>query len=193
MCCARWLRIMPDCRRMYRRIEGDPTEGALLTLAAKSGRHRVRARGAAPHRPDPVRGAEWILPARRFRHRRPAARRGVTCRGGERDRDGRNILPVHYPFNCHFLLAPSCGIRTFIGSRPALVSIAVAVALQALFTYAPLFQQRFGTTARCGNLGTYPAIRRVAVRGGGNRKGVAEAQKIALSPAPPACCGGWNR
>jgi magnesium-transporting ATPase (P-type) len=54
---------------------------------------------------------------------------------------------IFYLFNCRFLLAPSFGIRTFIGSRPALISIAVAVALQALFTYAPLFQQLFGTAA----------------------------------------------
>ena len=54
---------------------------------------------------------------------------------------------IFYLFNCRFLLAPSYSLRGFTESRPVLISIAVAVALQALFTYAPLFQKRFGTAA----------------------------------------------
>ncbi|WP_435628172.1 cation-transporting P-type ATPase [Candidatus Ferrigenium straubiae] len=54
---------------------------------------------------------------------------------------------IFYLFNCRFLLASSCGANTFTGSRPVLISIAVAVALQALFTYAPLLQRLFGTSA----------------------------------------------
>ncbi len=52
---------------------------------------------------------------------------------------------IFYLFNCRFLLAPSYGPRGFTASRPVLISIAAVVALQALFTYVPLFQQLFGT------------------------------------------------
>jgi magnesium-transporting ATPase (P-type) len=54
---------------------------------------------------------------------------------------------IFYLFNCRFLLAPSHGLHSFTESRPVLISIATVVALQALFTYAPLFQQLFGTAA----------------------------------------------
>jgi len=54
---------------------------------------------------------------------------------------------IFYLFNCRFLLAPSHRLHGFIASRPALISIFAVVALQALFTYAPLFQQLFGTAA----------------------------------------------
>ncbi|TAN81621.1 MAG: cation-transporting P-type ATPase [Gallionella sp.] len=61
-----------------------------------------------------------------------------------------NVLVVGeivYLFNCRFLLAPSCSLRGFTGSRPVLVSILAVALLQMLFTYTPLFQQLFGTTA----------------------------------------------
>ncbi len=54
---------------------------------------------------------------------------------------------IFYLFNCRFLRAPSHSLRGFTESRPVLISIAAVVALQALFTYAPLFQQLFGTAA----------------------------------------------
>ena len=54
---------------------------------------------------------------------------------------------IFYLFNCRFLFAPSYSLHGFIASRPVLISIAVVVALQALFTYVPLFQQLFGTAA----------------------------------------------
>jgi len=54
---------------------------------------------------------------------------------------------IFYLFNCRFLFAPSYSLRGFTESRPVLISIAVVVALQALFTYVPLFQQLFGTAA----------------------------------------------
>ncbi|MFZ2524415.1 MAG: HAD-IC family P-type ATPase, partial [Candidatus Ferrigenium altingense] len=54
---------------------------------------------------------------------------------------------IFYLFNCRFLLAPSYSLRSFAESRPVLISVFAVVALQALFTYAPLFQQLFGTTA----------------------------------------------
>jgi magnesium-transporting ATPase (P-type) len=54
---------------------------------------------------------------------------------------------IFYLFNCRYLLAPSYGLRGFIDSRPALISIFAVVALQTLFTYAPTFQKMFGTAA----------------------------------------------
>ncbi|HYR05128.1 MAG TPA: cation-transporting P-type ATPase [Gallionella sp.] len=54
---------------------------------------------------------------------------------------------IFYLLNCRFLLAPYHSLRGFTTSRPVLISIAVVVALQALFTYAPLFQRLFGTAA----------------------------------------------
>ena len=54
---------------------------------------------------------------------------------------------VFYLFNCRFLLAPSYSLRGFAESRPVLISILAVVALQALFTYAPMFQKLFGTAA----------------------------------------------
>ena len=54
---------------------------------------------------------------------------------------------IFYLFNCRFLLAPSCTLRGLAESRPVLISIAAVAALQALFTYAPLFQKMFGTAA----------------------------------------------
>ena len=54
---------------------------------------------------------------------------------------------IFYLFNCRFLLASSGTFRGFIASRPVLVSIAAVVALQALFTYVPLFHRLFGTAA----------------------------------------------
>ena len=52
-----------------------------------------------------------------------------------------------YLFNCRFLLAPSHSLRGFTASRPVLISVLIVAALQALFTYVPLFQQLFGTAA----------------------------------------------
>ncbi|BBJ00605.1 cation-transporting P-type ATPase [Ferrigenium kumadai] len=57
---------------------------------------------------------------------------------------------IFYLFNCRFLLAPSWNWRGFTQSRPVLVSILCVVSLQALFTYAPLFQKMFGTVALDG-------------------------------------------
>ncbi|MDH4235492.1 MAG: HAD-IC family P-type ATPase, partial [Gallionella sp.] len=54
---------------------------------------------------------------------------------------------IFYLFNCRFLLLPSHSLQGFTASRPVLISIFVVAVLQALFTYAPLFQQLFGTAA----------------------------------------------
>ena len=54
---------------------------------------------------------------------------------------------IFYLFNCRFLFAPSFGLRGFTGSHPIFIAIVSVVSLQVLFTYAPLFQQLFGTVA----------------------------------------------
>ncbi|HXU93913.1 MAG TPA: cation-transporting P-type ATPase [Gallionella sp.] len=54
---------------------------------------------------------------------------------------------IFYLFNCRFLLAPCWNWSGFTRSRPVLVSILCVAALQAMFTYAPLFQKMFGTVA----------------------------------------------
>lgn len=54
---------------------------------------------------------------------------------------------IFYLFNCRFLLLPSYGLRGLTESSPVLISIAAVIALQALFTYAPLFHKLFGTAA----------------------------------------------
>lgn len=54
---------------------------------------------------------------------------------------------IFYLFNCRFLLASSSGLHGFTGSRSIVIAVASVVLLQGLFTYAPLFQQLFGTVA----------------------------------------------
>ena len=54
---------------------------------------------------------------------------------------------VFYLFNCRYLTASSGNLSSFIGSRPALVTIAAVIALQVLFTYTAPFQHMFGTAA----------------------------------------------
>ena len=52
-----------------------------------------------------------------------------------------------YLFNCRRLVEPVFDRDGFFGNRAALVAIAVLVALQAAFTYAPPMQRLFGTAA----------------------------------------------
>jgi magnesium-transporting ATPase (P-type) len=54
---------------------------------------------------------------------------------------------VFYLINCRSLIASSGNLSSFIGSRPALVTIAAVSVLQATFTYAAPFQRMFGTAA----------------------------------------------
>ena len=54
---------------------------------------------------------------------------------------------IFYLFNCRFLFASSLNLRSFTGSRPVLISIFAVASLQTLFTYAPAFQQLFGTVS----------------------------------------------
>ncbi|MBI4807454.1 MAG: cation-transporting P-type ATPase [Nitrosomonadales bacterium] len=54
---------------------------------------------------------------------------------------------VFYLINCRYLIASSGNLRSFTGSRPALLTIAAVVALQLLFTYSAPLQRMFGTAA----------------------------------------------
>lgn len=52
---------------------------------------------------------------------------------------------IFYLWNARYILAPSLNLEALFGSRPVLVSIAVAAALQLGFTYLPFMQALFGT------------------------------------------------
>jgi magnesium-transporting ATPase (P-type) len=54
---------------------------------------------------------------------------------------------IAYLINCRNLQRSSLHLQTFIGSKPVLLSIFVMILLQLLFTYLPLMQHFFGTTA----------------------------------------------
>ena len=53
---------------------------------------------------------------------------------------------VAYLFNARFLSESSLSMKGLFGSRAVLISVAIVVALQALFTYAPFMQALFNTT-----------------------------------------------
>ncbi|EKE01286.1 MAG: hypothetical protein ACD_21C00172G0003 [uncultured bacterium] len=54
---------------------------------------------------------------------------------------------IVYLINCRNLKNSSMHLKTFFGSRPVLLSITIVMLLQLLFTYLPLMQHFFGTTA----------------------------------------------
>jgi magnesium-transporting ATPase (P-type) len=54
---------------------------------------------------------------------------------------------VFYLFNTRSLHTSSLRIRQLLSNRAALIAVAVLIAFQAVFTYAPLFQTWFGTAA----------------------------------------------
>jgi calcium-translocating P-type ATPase len=54
---------------------------------------------------------------------------------------------IFYLVNCRNLKNSSLHLKTFFGSFPVLSSIVVVVLFQLLFTYTPLMQRFFGTTA----------------------------------------------
>ena len=54
---------------------------------------------------------------------------------------------IVYLFNCRYLLAPVRTWQDFTGNRYVLLSIAVLVVIQALFTYLPFMQKLFGVVA----------------------------------------------
>ncbi|WP_018408039.1 HAD-IC family P-type ATPase [Methylocystis rosea] len=53
---------------------------------------------------------------------------------------------VAYLFNARFLSESSLSMKGLFGSRAVLISVAIVVVLQALFTYAPFMQALFNTT-----------------------------------------------
>ena len=55
------------------------------------------------------------------------------------------IGEAFYLFSCRYLLAPSLHLEGFFGNRYVLLSLAVMLALQLLFTYAPFMQTLFET------------------------------------------------
>ncbi|MDP2759106.1 MAG: HAD-IC family P-type ATPase [Sideroxyarcus sp.] len=54
---------------------------------------------------------------------------------------------IAYLFNCRYLLAPVRNWQDFSGNPYVLLSIAVLVVIQALFTYLPFMQKMFGVVA----------------------------------------------
>lgn len=54
---------------------------------------------------------------------------------------------IVYLFNCRKLKNSSLHLETFYGSKPILLAIGVVILLQLVFTYVPLLQNFFGTTA----------------------------------------------
>ncbi len=57
------------------------------------------------------------------------------------------VAEVFYLFNARFLTASSLNLRAVLGNRYILIAIACVGVLQTLFTYLPLMQGFFGTTA----------------------------------------------
>ncbi|MEK6707284.1 MAG: cation-transporting P-type ATPase [Pseudomonadota bacterium] len=57
------------------------------------------------------------------------------------------IGEIVYLFNCRYLLASAMSWEGFSGNRYVLLAIGVLVVIQMLFTYAPVMQNLFGTTA----------------------------------------------
>jgi magnesium-transporting ATPase (P-type) len=52
---------------------------------------------------------------------------------------------LFYLFNTRYIMRPSFNLQLFLSNRAALVAATVLIGLQMVFTYAPLFQQWFGT------------------------------------------------
>ena len=57
------------------------------------------------------------------------------------------VLQIFYLFNVRFLHQTSLTIRGALGTKPVLIALAVVVAAQLAFTYAPFMQALFGTRA----------------------------------------------
>ncbi|WP_292993750.1 cation-transporting P-type ATPase [Nitrosomonas sp.] len=54
---------------------------------------------------------------------------------------------IVYLFNCRYLMASVCSRQGLLGNRYVLMAIGLLLILQLLFTYLPVMQQLFGTTA----------------------------------------------
>jgi magnesium-transporting ATPase (P-type) len=57
------------------------------------------------------------------------------------------MCEIVYLFNCRYLVAPVYSRQGFLGNRYVLWAIGLLLVLQMLFTYWPVMQQLFGTTA----------------------------------------------
>lgn len=55
------------------------------------------------------------------------------------------VMEVLYLFSVRFLRTPSLTLQGILGTRPVLISVSVVVALQLLFTYAPIMERFFQT------------------------------------------------
>ncbi len=54
---------------------------------------------------------------------------------------------IVYLFNCRYLMASVCSRQGLLGNRYVLLAVGLLLILQLLFTYLPVMQQLFGTTA----------------------------------------------
>ncbi|MEQ1816927.1 MAG: cation-transporting P-type ATPase [Nitrosomonas sp.] len=54
---------------------------------------------------------------------------------------------IVYLFNCRYLMASVCSRQGLLGNRYVLMAVGLLLILQLLFTYLPVMQQLFGTTA----------------------------------------------
>lgn len=57
------------------------------------------------------------------------------------------MFEAFYLLNCRFIMNPVLRMKDLLGSRFVLMAIALVVGFQMLFTYAPVMQKLFGTTA----------------------------------------------
>lgn len=57
------------------------------------------------------------------------------------------MCEIVYLFNCRYLVAPVCSRQGLLGNRYILLAVGLLLILQLLFTYLPVMQQLFGTTA----------------------------------------------
>ena len=54
---------------------------------------------------------------------------------------------IFYLFNCRRITEKSCTVQGIIGSQPVLIAVTLVIFFQILFTYAPIMQTLFKTTA----------------------------------------------
>lgn len=57
------------------------------------------------------------------------------------------MCEIVYLFNCRYLTASVCSYQGMLGNRYVLLAVGLLLLLQLLFTYSPVMQQLFGTTA----------------------------------------------
>ncbi len=57
------------------------------------------------------------------------------------------MFEIVYLFNCRYLVASACSRQGLLDNRYVLLAVSLLLVLQLLFTYLPVMQQLFGTTA----------------------------------------------